>query len=118
MGVYKCIMDSFENLGCRVQGINGTENHVHVIYHANLNISLDELLKKVKLSSQFEIRKKHNQCFSWEEGLFVYTTCKKDLFTEKLMLKQEGFKHEMISLEEELYYLRKNYEKAQQLDQY
>jgi len=104
--IYKLIEEAIERLNCSVLAIGGTENHVHLLFDLNPDISIEELLKTVKLSTQTEIRHSLNPSFFWEDGYYVYSIGSEDIEAEKHKIKQEAIKHINLTLAEELQKLR------------
>ncbi len=106
--IYKLIEEAIERLNCSVLAIGGTENHVHLLFDLNPDISTEELLKTVKLSTQTKIRHSLNPSFFWEDGYYVYSVGGAHIESETHSIMQEQIKHKNLTLAEELKKLRED----------
>jgi putative transposase len=50
--IYTILTDCFKNQGCIVDEMNGTADHIHVIYQLNIQKSMGEVLTEVCLESK------------------------------------------------------------------
>lgn len=106
--VYELIRGSVVRQGCELYSIGGTTNHVHFIVGMNLDLSVDMLLKKVKLSSQTDIRHRFDADFLWEEGYYAFSIGADELDDERVSIDNELTKHKYLTLEQELEELRED----------
>jgi len=104
--LYLHLKNALNKHECKLLEIGGTENHVHLLHELNPSISTDELLKKVKLSSQFEMHLEGSNRFFWDEGYYVYTISKSDIESQAKEIKRQAIYHHKITLEEELAKIR------------
>ena len=58
---YKIVADEFSNFNCKVELINGTSDHLHILFLMNPMVSITELVRQI----QFETAKLINsECFN------------------------------------------------------
>jgi hypothetical protein len=103
---------SFENLESKVLGINGKTDHVHIVFKMNPNISLDELLKRVRLASSWKINNdlQSEERFAWENTYYAFTIGSEEIGEQiEYLAGQEEF-HLTVSREEELEQLIEEYD--------
>jgi len=100
--MYDEIRKCFEKLGCEVEEIGGTKNHVHILFAMSPDISIDELLKRTRLATQTVYQKRRNADFFWENDYLVYSTDTPSLESERNKIIQQPTIHQNITLAEEL----------------
>jgi REP element-mobilizing transposase RayT len=73
---YKC-----EEIGCDPIMINGMEDHVHILLHANPQLDISKMLKDIKGSSSRWLNENHKflDSFSWQRGYGLFTVSPKDV---------------------------------------
>lgn len=73
--VHRHIRDYLESLGCLVKIVNGTEDHVHILFRLNRNRSLSEVIKGVKGESSHWINRESltSQRFAWQTGYGAFS---------------------------------------------
>ena len=91
---------------CELFAIGGTSNHIHFICSMNLEMSLDELMKKLKLSTQMEMQLDGNKDFFWEDGYYAYTISKGRIKEESEAIQRQPIFHRNICLKDELEQIR------------
>lgn len=79
--LYKYITGIIQNHGHKVLQINGTSDHIHIVFGMRSNQSLPNLMKNVKQDSLAWINKKGfiNGRFSWQAGYGAFSYSKSDL---------------------------------------
>jgi len=70
-----------EDLGCRVRVINGTGDHVHVLFRLNPNFAVKDILKNVKGESSHWINQESfaQRRFAWQIGYAAYSVSESNL---------------------------------------
>ncbi len=104
--LYKYVDVALKRHACKLLQIGGTENHVHLVFEMSPEISIDELLKKVKLGSQTELQHKGFRDFFWSDGYYAYTIGAEDIEKERFNIMQQHLFHRDVTLEMELTKLR------------
>jgi len=101
---HKYLATVLRNKKCFVYAINGTADHVHVLFSLHPSVALSDLMKDIKLSTSSFIRtKKLFPMFDgWQEGYgaFTYTYSAKEQLTRYISNQQEH--HKNVSFYEEL----------------
>jgi putative transposase len=109
--VHKYIYGILKKKKCYPVAINGTKDHIHILYGFPPIISISDLIRDIKRSSALYINERLNTYlkFSWQEGYGAFTVGYRDLDrVYKYILNQEAhhssnsFKNEyMILLKDE-----------------
>jgi len=103
--LYKYINAACSNKQCLIFAINGTEDHIHILFSLHPSVALSDLIKSIKTSSNSII--KENTWFpsfeGWQVGYghFTYSMDQKMLL-ENYVLNQEEH-HRKFSSKEELH---------------
>ncbi len=94
--LFKYISGILKNKNCHLYRINGVEDHLHIVTHLHLSISLASLIKDIKLASSDYIKK--NSLFQlyngWQDGYgaFTYSIKEKDSLIEYVKNQEEHHK--------------------------
>ena len=73
--VFKYMAGVIKNNKCHLYQINGVEDHLHIITHLHPTVSLANLIKDIKISSNAFI-KEHNlfpKFVEWKDGYSAFT---------------------------------------------
>ena len=75
--VYRCIEGEAKKLRCKVLGVNGMPDHVHLAVKAPAVINIPKLMQQVKGNSSTRVRKglRPDELFGWQDGYAVYSVC-------------------------------------------
>ena len=90
--LYKFIKNEFIKLKCFVEEINGTEDHIHVLFSLNRSLSISKIIHQVKGSSAHFFNNSNllQIPFNWQTGYSVFSVSKKDLkFIKHYILNQK-----------------------------
>lgn len=70
-----------EDLGCRVRAINGTRDHVHILFLLNPNFAVKDILKNVKGESSHWLNQENivRRKFAWQTGYAAYSVRESEL---------------------------------------
>ena len=73
--LYTHIHDYMLELGCVVRIINGTSNHIHILFLQSPNKSLAEIIKNVKSNSSHWVNQNElsQKKFSWQAGYGAFS---------------------------------------------
>ena len=92
-----------KNLGGQVFASCGTSNHVHLLANTPTNLSIADLLRRIKSSSSIWYREKnHSHPFNWNEGYSAFTISPNATDKLKRYLSNEENRHKKDSFEDEL----------------
>ncbi len=92
-----------EDLGCRVRVINGTSDHVHVLFLLNPNFAVKDILKNVKGESSHWVNQASftHRKFAWQTGYAAYSVSESNLpVVEKYIQNQKEHHRKNAFLEE------------------
>ncbi len=88
---------------CPVRIINGTENHLHILFLQNPNLSLKDILKNIKGGSSHWIN--HNNFteakFSWQVGYGAFSVSESNVEKVYEYIFNQREHHKKISFTEE-----------------
>jgi putative transposase len=109
--IYSLIKEQYENMGCPVRIINGTENHVHSLFLLSPQKSIAEVIKQVKgYSSHFINQNKLSKYqFNWQGGYAAFAVSQSNLDKVFYYIKNQKEHHrERTFMEEYEILLKKN----------
>lgn len=91
--------------------INGTENHVHVLFVMSKNISLAKLMEDVKKNSSRWIKSKgaHYRNFEWQRGYSGYSVSHSKVEIVRRYILSQKEHHQKFSFEDEYIRFLKEY---------
>lgn len=108
--VYTHIAEKLKGLGCSVNLINGTEDHIHILFRLGRNYSIGHIMKTIKGSSSHWINteKVTSKKFEWKPGYSAFGVDYENLDrvfyyirNQKLHHKRQDFDQEIKELYEE-----------------
>lgn len=84
--------------------INGTEDHIHLLFVLSKNISVSKLIGNIKSSSSKWIKNKFKEqdYFGWQNGYACFSVSQSSLETVKIYIKNQQKHHEKLTFKEEL----------------
>lgn len=86
-----------------IRAINGTENHVHILFLLNQSSTLKDVIKNVKGESSHWIN--HNNLseakFSWQIGYTAYSVSESNLKKVEVYLANQKLIHKELSFKDE-----------------
>ncbi len=100
-----------KDLGCRVYSINGTEDHIHVLFLMNPKHPLLEIIKNIKGESSHWINRQSfmQEKFSWQLGYGAFSVSESRIkIAEKYIAKQKEH-HKKTSYADEVRLFLKMY---------
>ena len=101
--LYRYIRGVLKNKKCILYGINGTENHLHIITHIHPAIAVSDIVKDIKVSSSGWIKQENifPEFTFWQEGYgaFTYHINQKDVLLNYVKKQREH--HRVITFREE-----------------
>ncbi len=104
--VYEYIVAICQNLQCNVIAINGVEDHVHLLAGLHKNISLCDLVEKIKKSSSkwikgIGIHHNHLNKFYWQSGYGAFSVSQSNLEIVRKYIVNQAEHHKKQSFQDE-----------------
>ena len=83
--------------------IGGTENHIHILCDISKNLSISEVIRKIKTGTSNWIKKSKNQDdFFWQHGYGVFSVSISAKTAVVAYIKNQIHHHQKMSYEDEL----------------
>lgn len=100
-----------KDLNCKVRAINGTEDHIHILFLLSPNFSLKDILQNVKGESSHWINgsdfMKHK--FAWQTGYGAFSVSESMLKDVEKYIANQKEHHKKLTYKEEVDMLMKKY---------
>ncbi len=79
--LYAVLSAKCEELGCRIQAVGGTDNHIHALVRLNPVVSISELVRSMKgMSSRYMNRESVlDHAFKWQHGYGAFTLSRRSI---------------------------------------
>ena len=109
--LYKNITVSLQELDCQTITINGTDNHVHILFTLSKNYSLSDVVARAKRVSSYWL-KAHNpyyQTFSWQKGYGAFSVSPSHVEAVISYIANQKEHHKKVSFEDEYKRLLQRY---------
>lgn len=100
------------DLDCKVKTINGTEDHIHMLFLLSSNVSIGEIFKNIKGESSHWINQSDfmNTKFAWQTGYGAFSVSESMVKKVELYIKNQKVHHKKMSYSEEVELFIKRYE--------
>jgi len=100
-----------DDLDCKVRTINGTENHVHLLFQLSPNFSVGDIFKNIKGESSHWINQLDfiNTKFAWQIGYGAFSVSESMVKDVELYIKNQKEHHKKMTYEEEVELFIKKY---------
>ena len=96
--LYQYISGVIKNKNCKLYGINGMEDHIHIFSDLHPSISLSDYIKDIKVASSIWMKScgKFPKFEAWQEGYgaFTYSIKEKDKIINYIKNQKEHHKTE------------------------
>lgn len=101
--IHNLIKTQFIDIGCFVEEINGTEDHVHVLFLLSPTKSISEIFKQVKGAVSHSINSENiiKEKFSWQVGYGGFSVSESKLKEAKNYIQNQKEHHKNMSFKEE-----------------
>jgi len=101
--IYNLIKTELINLNCYVEEINGTENHIHVLFLLNPKRTISEVFKQVKGSVSHKINSENiiKAKFSWQVGYGAFSVSESKLKEIKNYIQNQKQHHKKMTFQKE-----------------
>ncbi len=102
--VYKMLYSILRDNNCFVHRINGTSNHVHILFNLHPSIALSTIVNKLKTSTSQWMRRDDRFIYfdGWCKEYFAETVSRNNVFEIVEYIKNQESHHGLRSLEDEL----------------
>ena len=101
--IHQLIFKQLTDYNCYVEKINGTEDHVHILFLLNPQKTLSEIFKYIKGSVSHSINQQNltEEKFSWQVGYGAFSVSESGLLKIKNYIINQKEHHKKISFQEE-----------------
>ncbi len=101
--VYAFLKEQFKKMDCSVNIINGTEDHVHVLFRLSRNHSISHIIKTVKGTSSNWINKENltDKKFEWQIGYAAFGVDYENLDRVFFYIRNQKLHHKKQDFPEE-----------------
>ena len=91
------------DLECKVIAINGTENHIHILFNQNPKRSIADTIKSIKGNSSHWINQKNLLLtkFAWQVGYAVFLVSESQMKSVTQYICNQKEHHKKLSFKEE-----------------
>ncbi|MCK5032274.1 MAG: IS200/IS605 family transposase [Calditrichia bacterium] len=110
--LYSYIKNKFENdLKCNLKKINGTADHIHILFLLNSNVSINQIFHDIKGASSHWVNQNDfiNQKFAWQIGYAAYSVSESQLSKVEKYIHNQKEHHKKITFEEEYHNFMQKY---------
>ncbi len=93
-----------DHFNCPVEAINGTEDHIHLLFMMNMNYSIAEIFRKIKGESSHWINEKSvlGRRFEWAVGYGAFSVSESILPNVKRYIINQKEHHKGIDYKREI----------------
>lgn len=102
--LYKYLIDMLTvELSCVVKIINGTSNHIHILFLLNPHLALKDVMHRIKGSSSHWINQNDfmKNKFAWQIGYGAFSVSESKLNVVELYIKNQKEHHKSVTFSEE-----------------
>lgn len=102
--LYDHIKDKLESeLGCKVRIINGTEDHIHVLFLLNPNYSIKDIFQRMKGDSSHWINENDftKNKFVWQTGYGGFSVSESMVKEVERYIKNQKEHHKKVTFQQE-----------------
>ncbi len=99
--VHSYLVKQFNRTGCSVEAINGTEDHVHVLFKLHPECTIRKVMQMAKGGSSFALKKKGilPSEFYWQVGYGAFSVSESQVDTVRAYIDNQKVKHKMASFD-------------------
>ena len=101
--VFDLLKTQLLQLNCYVKSINGTSDHIHILFLLNSKIAVSDVFKQIKGSVSHEInqRKLIQDRFSWQTGFGAFSVSESSLDRIIKYIQSQKEHHKKLSFKDE-----------------
>lgn len=98
-----------DEFGCRVRIINGTENHIHILFMLSPKVKIEDLFKNIKGESSHWINQSNfiKDKFSWQIGYGAFSVSESMVKNVEKYIANQKEHHKKMSFSEEVEFICK-----------
>ena len=102
--LYRFMRGILQNLGCNVVTIHGVPNHVHLLFVLSRNLSLGQIVGRLKKSSTDWVKKQSDGFlhFAWQTGYGAFSVSYSDVELVKQYIQNQQNHHKSVSFDDEI----------------
>lgn len=109
--LYSYIGGILKRIDSKLLMAGGIPDHIHLLTSINKNLTIPEVVRKIKSSSTNWIRKKiRNRVFAWQNGYAAFSVSNSKIDQMQNYIKNQRSHHKNINFEEELKLFLDKYE--------
>jgi len=101
--IYGLLKTQLMQLNCYVELINGTEDHIHILFLLNSKIAVSDVFKQIKgfVSHEINQRELTQVRFSWQTGFGAFSVSESNLDRTTKYIRNQKVHHKKMSFKEE-----------------
>jgi len=100
--LYDRIKKNLEELGCYPVYINGSENHIHLLFLQNPKKNISQIIKQLKGESSYWINQQKIMIkYGWQTGFAAFSVSESQVETVKKYIRNQKEHHKKNSFEQE-----------------
>lgn len=110
--LYEHIKEHLEkDYKCPLRAINGTKDHIHILFLLNQNYSVEEIIKNIKGESSHWINQNNltKEKFSWQTGYGAFSVGDSKISAAEKYIENQKEHHKKISYAEKVKMFLKKY---------
>lgn len=102
--IYERIRNHLEELGCYCTAINGTSDHIHILFQLAPSESVSEVMQIIKseTSGWANKNKLFDHRFSWHSGYYAFSVSQSQSLLVSRFIKNQSKQHKKMSFDEEI----------------
>lgn len=102
--LYSYIGGILKGIDCKLLSAGGISNHIHLLASIDKNLTIPDVIRKIKSSSTGWVRKKirNKKAFAWQNGYAAFSVGKYQVEQIKNYIKNQQNHHRKIGFEDEL----------------
>ena len=93
-----------KRIDSKLLAAGGIPDHIHLLVSLNKNLTVPEVVRKIKSSSTNWIRKniRNKRSFAWQNGYAAFSVSNSKIDQVKNYIKNQSYHHKKLDFEEEL----------------
>jgi len=101
--IYAHINGRFSDLGCDARIINGTEDHLHILFLLSPDKTIAQVIKAIKGESSHWINQQDflNAKFAWQVGYSAFSVSESNVKSVENYLRRQEEHHRRMTFQEE-----------------
>lgn len=110
--LFKYLAVELHNMGCPSLAINGTSDHIHILFTLSRTMSIANVVKSIKGSSSRWIKPRSAELrgFEWQAGYGAFSIGRSQVVQVKRYIARQKVHHRKISFQDEFRALLQKYE--------